>query len=107
MTQPNEDWSRQEPGLARWSRTRADLGIALWSSFLAAAAASVVCFAFVDPAVIGFPTQGSTAARMTGYTLGFFLFWAATLSASALTLYLVRTARNGSASSKTPMDDAP
>lgn len=97
MTQPNEDFSEQPPGVTRWSRTREHLGIALWSSFLAAAGASVVCFAYIDPAALGlFSDHDSTVARMTGYGLGFFLLWAATLCASALTLYLVRTARDGS-----------
>lgn len=99
MTQPDEDWSAQPPQVTRWSRAREHLGIALWSSFLAAAGASVVCFAYIDPASLGLlSNHDSAVARMTGYAFGFFLFWAATLSASALTLYLVRTARDRSPS---------
>lgn len=84
------------PVTPHWSQARQHISIAIWSSFLAAAAASVVCFAFIDPATIELlPGADTTLARMTGYALGFFLFWTATASASLLTLYLVRsTSRN-------------
>ena len=83
----------QLPSASRWSVTRQSVGIAVWSSFLAAAGTSVLCFAFVDPAVIE-PLRGlgTAYARMTGYAVGFFLFWIAAFVASLLTLYLMRTA---------------
>jgi hypothetical protein len=75
-----------------WSPTRQRVAIAIWASFLAAAAATVVCFAFIDPAAIELLDGADTAlARMTGYALGFFLFWLASAGASLLTLFLVRT----------------
>ena len=87
-----EDCARV-PAASHWSRARQSVGIAIWSSFLAAAGTSVLCFAFVDPAAIGLlPETGTTLARMTGYAVGFFLFWIAAATASLLTLYLVRTA---------------
>lgn len=83
----------QSPAATHWSRTRQSVGIAIWSSFLAAAGTSVLCFAFVDPAAIELlPEAGTALARMTGYAVGFFLFWIAAATASVLTLYLVRTA---------------
>jgi hypothetical protein len=68
-------------------------GIAAWSSFLAAALTSVLCFAFLDPASIPGPDPAGGLSRTAGYTIGFFLFWFAAAAASALTIYLVRTSR--------------
>jgi len=82
-----------QPAASHWSATRQGAGVAIWSSFLAAAGTSVLCFAFVDPAAIElWPGAGTALARMTGYAVGFFLFWIAAFIASLLTLYLVRTA---------------
>jgi hypothetical protein len=69
------------------------LGAILWPSFFAAAVATVVFFMFVDPLVlrdITFPELGIT--RMGGYTIAFFLFWAATASSSLFTWILLRPA---------------
>ncbi|WP_315389334.1 hypothetical protein [uncultured Stenotrophomonas sp.] len=66
-------------------------GAVLWPSFIAAGLASVVFFAFVDPLRlrdISFP--GHAVSRELGYTLGFFMFWAVTAMASAVTGYLLR-----------------
>ncbi len=66
-------------------------GAVLWPSFIAAGLASVVFFAFVDPMRLGeisFP--GHAVSRELGYTLGFFMFWAVTAMASAVTGYLLR-----------------
>jgi len=67
------------------------IGAILWPSFIAAGMATVVFFAFVDPLRlrdITFPSQ--EISRELGYTVGFFMFWAVTAAASAVTWYLLR-----------------
>jgi hypothetical protein len=85
----------KEPGpvLRTVRRHAREIGAVLWSSFLAAAVASVCFFATFDPVVLHDDAEFLRAAfspRMTGYTLGFFFFWAFTLLAASLTLYLIR-----------------
>lgn len=74
-----------------------DIAVALWTSFLAACGASLLCFAFIDPAGLELLRSFDSVlvARMTGYALGFFFFWGVALAACLLTLYLVRTADAG------------
>ncbi len=65
------------------------LGSTLWPSFLAAAVASVVFFAAIDPETLRVQTfPGLELSRMAGYTIGFFMFWAVGLFASGLTYVL-------------------
>lgn len=67
------------------------VGAVLWPSFVAAGLACAVFFAFVDPLRlrdITFPDQ--SLRRELGYTLGFFMFWSVTATASAVTGYLLR-----------------
>jgi len=67
------------------------LGAILWPSFFAAAVATVVFFIAVDPLVlrdITFPEL--EISRQGGYTIAFFLFWAATASSSLFTWILLR-----------------
>jgi len=87
---------------ARWPQRRQDVAAGLWASFLVAAVASVLCFAFVDPAQLDFlPYAGeSTAGRMTGYGVGFFFLWIVAAAASGLTLFLARTERADAADSE-------
>ena len=77
------------------SRLAQDIAIVLWPSFLAASVATMVCFAFLDPQWLGdaASTPAWLQSRMAGYALGFFFFWVTGTVSSALTLYLVRTAR--------------
>lgn len=64
----------------------------LWPSFLVASVATMVFFAFVDPALIHESTEPPLDMnRTTGYALGFFFFWIVTAASSALTAYLLRT----------------
>ena len=66
------------------------LGAILWPSFFAAAVATVVFFIFVDPLVlrdITFPSL--EISRLGGYTIAFFMFWAATASSSLFTRILL------------------
>lgn len=69
------------------------LGAILWPSFFAAGVATTVFFAFVDPLLLRdltFPDL--EISRGVGYTLGFFMFWACTASASLFTWILLRPA---------------
>ena len=58
-----------------------------------AGVATMVCFAIFDPVdlfSLVFPEH--SVGRELGYTLGFFLFWMATMSSSLFTWYLLRPA---------------
>ncbi len=69
------------------------LGAVLWPSFFSAGVATMVCFAFIDPLAlrdITFPQL--VISRELGYTLGFFLFWAATAASSLFTSLLLSPA---------------
>ena len=88
---------RPEPELRAqrpWGRRAQAIAAVVWPSFLAAAVATMLFFAFVDPAdmqdVLRLPPDSS---RMTGYGLGFFFFWLITGISSAVSVYLLRTAR--------------
>ena len=67
------------------------LGAILWPSFFAAGVATMVCFALIDPLELRdltFPELD--ISRQAGYTIGFFMFWAATASSSLFTWLLLR-----------------
>ncbi len=76
-------------------RAQLDVGIVVWSSFLAACLATMVFFAFIDPLFIGQDDAPPAWARdrMTGYAAGFFFFWFACALASAFTAFMVETRR--------------
>jgi hypothetical protein len=57
----------------------------LWPSFLVAALAEFVAFAFIDPAALQL-TTGEPVSRLAGYTITFFAFW----SIGALSAWLAR-----------------
>ena len=66
------------------------IGAVVWPSFFAACVSTVVFFAVVDPVDLA----GITWARIeisheAGYSIGFFMFWVATFSASAVTALLL------------------
>lgn len=66
------------------------LGAVLWPAFLAAAVASIVFFANIDPATLRAQTLPELQiSREAGYALGFFMFWAIGAGSSALTLLLI------------------
>jgi len=91
----NEPPEETEPGPVAWSQLAQDMAVTLWPSFLAASVATMFFFAFFDPSLFGegaMPPNWLTH-RMAGYAVGFFFFWAICTLSSALTLYLVRTAR--------------
>ncbi|MDY6944756.1 MAG: hypothetical protein SXG53_03475 [Pseudomonadota bacterium] len=84
---------------APWSRLRQDLGVLLWSSFLAACVAALFFFACFDPLLLADDARPPhwLADRMTGYTVGFFFFWIVCAIAAFLTAWLIDTRANGNA----------
>ena len=73
-----------------------DIGVVLWSAFLAACLASLLFFAVVDPAElrgIG-PRLFDDLDREAGYALGFALFWLTGAVAGALSVFLIRTSND-------------
>ena len=84
-----------------------DVGLILWPSFLAACGASLLFFAAIDPALlrdVG-PRLFAGLEREAGYALGFLFFWAVGAAASALSLYLIRTARTAPPASQVSSDE--
>jgi hypothetical protein len=72
-----------------------DVALVLWPSFLAACGASLLFFAAVDPALLrdAGPRLFAGLEREAGYALGFLFFWGIGALASAISVYLIRTAR--------------
>ena len=95
---------RPEPELRAqrpWSRRAQAIAAVLWPSFLAAAFATMLFFAFVDPTDMEQVMRESLDdSRMTGYGIGFFFFWLITVISSALSVFLLRTARRGKSERK-------
>jgi hypothetical protein len=66
-------------------------GLILWPGFVAAAVASAIFFTLIDPlalARISWPALAGS--RVSGYSLGFFMFWAVASLASAITWLMQR-----------------
>lgn len=101
MNDKGEEYTgRPEPELRAqrpWGRQAQVIAAVLWTSFLAAALATMLFFAFVDPVdmehAMRLPMEHT---RMTGYGIGFFFFWLITGVSSALSVYLLTTARRDS-----------
>ncbi|KFN45011.1 hypothetical protein [Arenimonas oryziterrae] len=69
------------------------IGAILWPSFFSAGVGTAVFFAFVDPLQLRDITFPEVAiSREAGYTIAFFLFWAATAGSSLFTWILLRPA---------------
>ena len=69
------------------------LAAVVWPAFLVAGVLEIAVFAFVDPASLH--TLGGAALEISAtavYSIAFFVFWAATAAACALTLLLQRAA---------------
>ncbi len=65
-------------------------GAVVWPSFFAAGVATIMFFAIVDPldlATITWPDIRIT--RLTGYSIGFFMFWLCTLSSCFFTAIFI------------------
>jgi len=71
-------------------RRLACIGAIVWPSFFAAAVASVVFFAIVDPSELAEITWPHLSiSRKLGYSIGFFMFWACTFGSSAFSVLLL------------------
>jgi hypothetical protein len=69
------------------------IGAILWPSFFSAGVATMLFFAFVDPlALRDISLPHLDIGREGGYTIAFFLFWAATAGSSLFTWILLRPA---------------
>jgi hypothetical protein len=72
-------------------RRVARVGAVLWPSFLMAAVLDGLVFSVVDPATLhGFAQQPLDWSDRSVYTVGFFVFWAATAAACAISQWLLR-----------------
>ena len=49
MSLPSDEYT----GTVRWPRLRQDVAIVTWPSFLVACVATMICFAFIDPVLVG------------------------------------------------------
>jgi hypothetical protein len=80
---------------APWSRLREGVGVALWTSFIIACLETMVIFAFLDPANLGFDGLAPTlmALRPMLYGFGFFFLWSFAFIAAGLTAYMLETGR--------------
>lgn len=78
-------------GARRWSRNRQAVATVIWISFLSAAVATMLFFAFFDPVDL-FALIGLEVGSQSGYAVGFFFFWFISAGCSAVTAWLVRTA---------------
>ena len=66
------------------------IGAVAWPSFFAAAGATFVFFAIVDPIELAEITWPHLQlSRQSGYSIGFFMFWACTFGSSAFTALLL------------------
>ncbi len=87
----DRDDDAQRPALAPWARKIAVVG---WTSFLAASVATMLFFAWIDPATLAEVADAPLPEdRMTGYAIGFFFFWTICAGAAALAVYVLRTGR--------------
>lgn len=91
--------SEEYRGAKQWGRDKQAVFTVVWISFLSAAIATMVFFAFFDPVELGrLLDEDLDISRDAGYAIGFFFFWALCALCSGVTAYLVRTApkkRNG------------
>jgi len=75
------------------ARSRA-LGVIVWSAFLAAAMATMVCFALLDPqAIAAGEAPHWWTGRLRVYAVGFFFFWLIGLLAATLCWQLATAPR--------------
>jgi hypothetical protein len=84
---------RTNPARARRIAIRVG-GVLVWSAFLSAALATMVCFAFVDPMAFSLGTPPAWwGSRMQVYAVGFFFFWSVGFTAAGLAWYLAHGRR--------------
>ena len=93
--------------LARgWSPFGEGLGVALWTSFLAACFVTMIVFAFFDPVTLGFDgfAPSLLALRPVLYAFGFFFFWFFAFIGTGLTAYLLGSGPHAAARSPDPSE---
>ncbi len=85
------DRGNDRPGARRWSPFGEGLGVALWTSFIAACFETMIVFAFFDPVTLGFEgfAPSLLAMRPILYAFGFFFFWFFAFIGTSLTAYLL------------------
>jgi hypothetical protein len=94
MIEPRNDEDIDLNGGSRpWSHRRQEVGVIVWSSFLAACFATMVFFAYFDPMLLGNDADPPEwlSSSMAGYAFGFFFFWIVTALSAWLTAYLLDT----------------
>jgi hypothetical protein len=78
----------------RWSRRAQNIVAILWSSFIAAGIGTMLFFGHVDPRDLdAITTPAADFSILTGYAIGFFMFWIVCGIASLLAVFLIRTSR--------------
>lgn len=91
-TRGTQQGPQDEEHARELSRRQRDVFVIGWCSFLTAAVATMVFFAFVDPlALADIAEPPLPVDRMSGYALGFFFFWLLAATSATLTVYLIRT----------------
>ena len=66
----------------------------LWPSFIVGGIGEVIFFTVFDPRELYLFGEVAQLSRMAVYSIGFFLCWAFAAASSALTVFLVRTAKD-------------
>lgn len=81
------------PESGGWSPLGEGVGVALWTSFIVACLETMIIFAFLDPATLGFEGLAPplVALRPMLYGIGFFLLWSFAFIAAALTAYMLES----------------
>ena len=88
----NSPVAAELPASRRWERRGQALAAVFWPSFLAAAFATMLFFAFVDPQGLQLATTLTLGNEdRSVYSVLFFFFWMITLVASGLSIYLMYT----------------
>ena len=83
----------EESSSADWSPRSRGIGVALWTSFLVACLETMIVFAFLDPATLGFEglAPSLVALRPMLYGCGFFLFWCFAFIGAGLTAFMLES----------------
>lgn len=65
----------------------------LWPSFIVGGIGEGIFFTVFDPKELYLFGEATSLSRLAVYSIGFFLCWGFAAASSALTVFLVRTAR--------------
>ena len=94
----------EPPGPAPWSARSEGVGVALWTSFVVACLETMVIFAFLDPANLGYEALAPSlmALRPLLYGLGFFFLWSFAFIAAGLTAYMLESGPHAAGRTQRP-----